>query len=343
MSEAWNLVLPRPATRWNVFVRDRVAERTILVSPSDVTETDCGRAGVAFPCRQGGWPIGRISGDGRFVAFTSRSMQLLPANLYHGDQVYLFDVDGRRLRRISVEPSGWESDSCSVEPVLSADAKVLAYRSTATNLVAGDANGLADVFAHDWTCDDAGRCRTLAACPAEPVRVRGGDRLAAAPRRSARRAASSRISCSGAGAATPRRRRSPIRSSGARYQLCVYAGSLSLDLAAPAAPACGGGTRPCWQALGTGYKLIDARGGLSNLRRERSGGTPHVLVRGNGPLLDAPYLPLKAADGLVVQLQETGTGRCWGADMPASAIRYNVSGPAQRGTGRNGKLVAQVR
>ena len=226
--------------------------------------------------------------------------------------------------------------------MLSADAKVLAYRSTATNLVAGDANGLADVFAHEWTCDDAGRCRTLAACPAEPVECAAAtDSLLRLSKRPPGGVKQDQLFWRWRGDAAAPAFPDPLN--GARYQLCVYAASLSLDLAAPDAPACAGGTRPCWQALGTGYKLIDSRGGLSNLRVSRSGGTPHVLVRGNGPLLDAPYLPLKAADGLVVQLQETGTGRCWGADMPASAIRYNVSGPAQRGTGRNGKLVAQVR
>ncbi|MDP1909871.1 MAG: diguanylate cyclase, partial [Hyphomicrobium sp.] len=78
-----------------------------------------------------------------FVAISTRSMHLLPENQYHGEQIYLFDVDSRRIRRISVEPSGWESDSCSVEPALSADATVLAYRSTATNLVEGDLNARA--------------------------------------------------------------------------------------------------------------------------------------------------------------------------------------------------------
>jgi len=294
VSEAWNLVLPSPATRWNVFVRDRVAGHTILASPSDVMETDCGRDGLAFPCRRDGIPIGRIAGDGRFVAFSSRSLQLLPANLYHGDQIYLFDVQGRRLRRVSVEPDGWESDSCSVEPVLSADARVLAYRSTATNLVVGDQNQHADVFAQDWTGDGSA-----------PV--------------------------------------FPDPAAGANYQLCVYARSLALDVAAAEGPACGGGTRPCWQPVGGGYKLIDPNGALTSLRLTAANGTPRIQLHGAGSLLDAPYLPLLAPDGFVVQLQETSTGRCWGSELPASSIAYNVAGPAQRGTARNGKLVAQLR
>jgi len=343
VSDAWNLVKPTPLYRTGVYVRDRAAGRTILATPYVEPAELCGREGDTFPCTRTRELSGRISGDGRFVAISTRSMYLLPANQYHGEQIYLFDVDGRRVRRISVEESGWESDSCSVEPALSADAKVLAYRSTATNLVPGDSNQRADVFAHEWTCDDAGRCRTLAACPAEPLAgcAPASDTLLRLSKRPPGGVKQDQLFFRWSGdAAAPA---FPDPQSGARYQLCVYAASLSLDLAAPNAPACAGGTRPCWQSIGGGYKLVDGRGGLSNLRVSTSGGKPRVLLRGAGALLDAPYLPLDAPNGLVVQLQETTTGSCWGAELPASAIRYNVSGPALRGTGRNGKLVAQSR
>jgi Tol biopolymer transport system component len=343
VSEAWNLVLPAPLFGLNVYVRDRAAGRTILASPTELSQGTCGRGDLTFPCSRGGDVSGRISGDGRFVAVASRSMRMLPANLYHGDQIYLFDVQGRRLRRLSVEPSGWEGDSCSVEPVLSADARVLAYRSTATNLVAGDTNQRADVFAHDWQCDGAGRCRTLAACPAEPVAscTPASDTLLRLSKRPPGGVKQDQLFWRWTGDASAPS--FPDPTAGASYQLCVYDQALSLDVAAPPAAACAGGVRPCWQPIGAGYKLIGARSGVTALRLSTSGRTPRILLRGAGSLLDAPYLPLKAADGLVVQLQETSTGRCWGAELPASAIRYNVSAPAQRGTARTGKLVAQSR
>jgi len=343
VSDAWNLVVPTPLYRLNVFVRDRQEGRTLLATPSSLPQEPCGRDGETFPCARTKVVTARISGDGRFVAISSRSAALLPVNQYHGEQIYLFDVQGRRMRRLSVEASGWESDSCSVEPSLSADGRVLAYRSTATNLVAGDTNDRADVFVHDWTCDDTGRCRTLASCPAEPVAgcAAASDTLLRLTKRPPGGVKQDLLFWRWRGDATAPS--FPDPAGGARYQLCVYAAGLSLDVAAPAAPACAGAARPCWQPLGVGYKLIDARGGLTSLRVTESGGASRVTLRGAGQLLDAPYLPLQAADGMVVQLQETSTGRCWGADLPASAIRYNVSGPAQRGTGRNGKLVAQIR
>jgi Tol biopolymer transport system component len=342
LSDAWNLVLPTPDVRWGMYVRDRAAGRTYRVTPTFLEETDCGRPDSDFSCHRGVFPSGRISGDGRWVVFSTRSMLHLPANLYHGDQIYLFDVDGRRIRRLSVEPSGWESDSCSVEPTISADGKVIAYRSTATNLVANDTNQRADVFEHDWPCDDAGHCAEVAACPAEPVECAAAtDSLLRLTKRPPGGIKQDQLFWRWSGdAAAPA---FPDPTDGARYQLCVYARELSLDVAAPGGPACAGGARPCWQAINGGFKLLGGDGGLTSLRLAASGSKPRIVLRGQGSLLGAPYLPLPAADGLVVQLQEAESGRCWGATLPASAIRWNVAGPYERGTRRTGKLVAHQR
>ena len=52
------------------------------------------------------------------------------------------------IQRGSVAPSG-ETDGASVETALDGTGTVLAYASTATNLVAGDTNGVSDVFVRD--------------------------------------------------------------------------------------------------------------------------------------------------------------------------------------------------
>jgi Tol biopolymer transport system component len=51
--------------------------------------------------------------------------------------------------RVSVDSSGGEADKFSDPPVLSADGVIVVFPSLATNLVAGDLNGLRDVFVHD--------------------------------------------------------------------------------------------------------------------------------------------------------------------------------------------------
>jgi hypothetical protein len=79
-------------------------------------------------------------------------------------QIYLFDNVGRRLRRLSVDPSGVPGTACSWSPALSGDGTVLAYAGKSANLVddgiAEEANPQhVDVFSQAWTCNDAGRCR----------------------------------------------------------------------------------------------------------------------------------------------------------------------------------------
>ncbi len=51
--------------------------------------------------------------------------------------------------RVSVGPGGIQADGASRTPVLTPDARFVAFESTATNLVAGDTNGTTDVFVRD--------------------------------------------------------------------------------------------------------------------------------------------------------------------------------------------------
>ena len=55
----------------------------------------------------------------------------------------------RTTRRISLTPSGGQVDGASSTPTLSANARYVAFDSSATDLVPGDANGTYDVFLRD--------------------------------------------------------------------------------------------------------------------------------------------------------------------------------------------------
>jgi hypothetical protein len=52
---------------------------------------------------------------------------------------------------VCVDSSGTEADGDSYAPSLSADGSIVAFTSTATNLVVGDTNQFADLFVHDRT------------------------------------------------------------------------------------------------------------------------------------------------------------------------------------------------
>jgi Tol biopolymer transport system component len=59
--------------------------------------------------------------------------------------------------RVSVSSDGQEGDLESTRPGLSGDGRVVAFVSTATNLVPGDANGVEDIFVHDRMSGDTER------------------------------------------------------------------------------------------------------------------------------------------------------------------------------------------
>ena len=89
-----------------------------------------------------------ISGDGRCVAFAS-----LASNLVDGDTNGHYDIyvacDGQITCRASVSSEGAEANNISFHPALNQDGTIVAFKSEASNLVAGDFNGQPDVFVHD--------------------------------------------------------------------------------------------------------------------------------------------------------------------------------------------------
>jgi len=93
-----------------------------------------------------------ISADGRFVAFASSATNLVPGDAGWRDDVFVHDRWTGATERVSVDSAGNPGDDSSYSPSISADGRFVAFRSRATNLVAGDTNGSIDVFVHDrWT------------------------------------------------------------------------------------------------------------------------------------------------------------------------------------------------
>jgi Tol biopolymer transport system component len=90
-----------------------------------------------------------ISADGRFVAFGSEASNLVPADLNNAPDVFLHDRATGVTVLVSVDSSGAQGNFYSHDPAISADGRVVAFYSHATNLVAGDTNGFDDVFVHD--------------------------------------------------------------------------------------------------------------------------------------------------------------------------------------------------
>ena len=122
----------------DVFVYSRVDQTRERVSVAD----DGSEAnGESLP--------GDISADGRFVAFSSQATNLAAGDTNGLEDVFVRDRQLGRTVLVSVAADGGPADGASGRARLSADGRFVAFVSEATNLVAGDTNGVADVFVRD--------------------------------------------------------------------------------------------------------------------------------------------------------------------------------------------------
>ena len=109
-----------------------------------------------------------ISSDSRFIAFASDATNLVGANDTNGvrdifihdrdkDNDGIFDESGpgdRETIRVSIDSSGNEVFDSSANPSISSNGRFVAFQSNATSLVAGDTNGVQDIFIHDRDTDN---------------------------------------------------------------------------------------------------------------------------------------------------------------------------------------------
>lgn len=122
------------------------------------------------------------------------------------------------------------------------------------------------------------------------------------------------------GAVTPRADfGNPLVAGGTSYALCVYDGTPNLIMTAamPAGGLCSGThPRPCWKATSRGFQYSDrdlTPSGISSvvLRQGLIPGKASILVKGRGPLLAIPSVPITPLP-VTVQLKNTA-GYCWQA------------------------------
>jgi Tol biopolymer transport system component len=87
------------------------------------------------------------------VAFQSAASNLVGHDTNRIVDVFVRDLATRKTSRVSVSSRGAQAgckEGCeSTQPALSADGRYVAFESSATNLVRGDTNKLADVFVRD--------------------------------------------------------------------------------------------------------------------------------------------------------------------------------------------------
>lgn len=124
---------------YDIYVKDLSTGRLTLVSVSD--------AGV-----KGNGPstMPSISADGRYVAFASSANNLDPGDTdKNPTDVYVKDLLTGDLILASTSAEGIKGDDDSTFPSLSADGRLVAFGSQATNLHPADPDRLRDIFVKD--------------------------------------------------------------------------------------------------------------------------------------------------------------------------------------------------
>jgi Tol biopolymer transport system component len=137
-STAGNLVIGDSNGYADIFVRDRVTEMTTRVSvASDGTQGN-----------QHSWNPS-VSADGDYVVFESEADNLVSGDTNSVRDVFIHQPQTGMTTRLSVSSDNAQGNGASKNPSITYDGQVVAFNSSATNLVDGDTNGRMDVFVHD--------------------------------------------------------------------------------------------------------------------------------------------------------------------------------------------------
>jgi hypothetical protein len=131
-------VLGDPVEMAGVFVHDRATGETTRVSVSSDGVRSNGYASQAA-----------ISADGRFVAFSSSADNLVPGDTNGDVDVFVHDRITGETERVSVASDGTQARRGSINPVISADGRYVAFDSFSDDLVPGDAHPEDAVYLHD--------------------------------------------------------------------------------------------------------------------------------------------------------------------------------------------------
>ncbi len=160
-SEADDLVIGDTNHAFDVFVHDGMTGMTERVSV-DSTGAQANAASIEHFCPA-------LSADGRFVAFESDATNLVPGDTNGTTDVFVRDRLAATTDRVSVDSAGAQANDRSDFPAISADGSVVAFVSTASNLVPDDTN-VCGSFMTPGSCPDLFvRVRTMTTTPGPPT------------------------------------------------------------------------------------------------------------------------------------------------------------------------------
>jgi hypothetical protein len=139
--ESWadNLVADDTNVLPDIFVKDR--------STGTIERVSVSSSGVEA---DGASSQASISGDGRYVAFTSEATNLVADDTNGFTDVFVYDRELDTIERVSVTSAGVQDWNHSNQPSISADGSRVVFTSRAI-LAAGDPDYMSDIYLRDRT------------------------------------------------------------------------------------------------------------------------------------------------------------------------------------------------
>jgi hypothetical protein len=130
---------------WDLFVRDLQTGTTVLASVNAAgTGSGNGRSGV-----NGAFLVTSfaISGNGRFIAFSSEATDLAPNDTNGLEDIFVRDLQTGTTSLVTINAAGSASgNGFSIFPFITPDGSTVSFRSNANDLVANDTNATTDIF-----------------------------------------------------------------------------------------------------------------------------------------------------------------------------------------------------
>lgn len=131
----------------DIFVRDMVARKTILVSVNVDGNTTMDADNLI---RESDQTDGRlISDDGRYIVFQSQAANLAAGDTNGQRDVFVRDIVGNKTYLVNVNDAGAAGQGPSDHGTISSDGRYIAFESHARNLFANDFNFNPKIFRHD--------------------------------------------------------------------------------------------------------------------------------------------------------------------------------------------------
>lgn len=134
-SEANDIVAGDSNLSQDIFLFDNMSQTTTLVSKD---------SNGIISNNYSENPV--VSGDGKYVAYTSYGDNLVSNDTNTTYDVFAFEVDTAKTFRVSVDSDRNQGDNGSAGPAINDDGKYIVYQSDAANLVTADSNGATDIF-----------------------------------------------------------------------------------------------------------------------------------------------------------------------------------------------------